>query len=77
MWPPAIRVRPLGSWVWPAQKRFLEYGTPMKVPEAGSQRRIEFGARLQPSQARTCPVGSRDMSTATKGQETGALHCPI
>ena len=77
MWPPAIRVRPSGSWVWPAQKRFLVYGTPMNVPKTGSQRRIELGARVQPSQASTCPVGSSDMSTATRGQDTGALHCPI
>ena len=30
----------------------------------------------QPSQARTCPVGSSDMCTATSGHATGALHCP-
>src|SRR5947207_2333670 len=44
MFPPTIRVRPSGSWTWPAQKRFRPYGTDVKVPDDGFQRRCVFTA---------------------------------
>ena len=49
----------------------------MKVPEAGSHSRSEFGPASKPSSMKTSPVGSRDMWTATRGHATGALQSPI
>ena len=47
--PPTIRVRPSGSRMWPAQKRFAPYGTATNVPVDGFQIRWEFGASPQAS----------------------------
>src|SRR4051794_39917882 len=74
--PPATNVRPSASSTWPEQKVFTEYGTGVKFPVAGFQIRCEFGPAAKPSQARTFPVGSSDMWTATSGQATGVDHCP-
>ena len=76
MWPPAISVLPSASCVWPEQKRFRVYGTAMNVAGRGPRVSPTSGAASQPSQASTCPVGSSDMLTATKGHGVGALHSP-
>ena len=52
-------------------------GNGVKVPVGGSKSRSEFSAAPKPSSAKTWPVGSRDMCTATIGQVDGALQSPM
>src|SRR3954449_9123537 len=75
-WPPAIRIRPSGSTMWPEQKMFTAYGTGVNVFVVGFQIRCEFGAAAKPSQTRTLPVGSIEACTVTSGQFSGADHWP-